>query len=53
MLKSIYKTSDKKNNSKLVNIIKSGLSNLKNETKDMSEEEKEIEKSGEIIDIVK
>ena len=53
MLKSVYKTNDKKNNSKLVNIIKSGLSDLKNKTEDMSEEEKEIEKSGEKIDIVK
>ena len=52
MLKSAYKTNDKKNNSKLVNIIKSGLSDLKNKTKDMSEEEKEIEKPGEITDIV-
>ena len=53
MLKSVYKTNDKKNNSKLVNIIKSGLSDLKNKTEDMSEEEKEIEKPGEKIDIVK
>ena len=53
MLKSAYKTNDKKNNSKLVNIIKSGLSDLKNKTEDMSEEEKEIEKPGEKIDIVK
>ena len=39
---------------KLVNIIKIGLSDLKNETEDMSmsEEEKEIEKPSEIVDIV-
>ena len=53
MLKSVYKTNDKKNNNKLVNIIKSGSSDLKNETEDMSEEKKEIEKPSEIIDIVK
>ena len=40
MLKSVYKTNDQKNNNKLVNIIKSGLSDLENETEDMSEEEK-------------
>ena len=53
VLKSVYKTNDKKNNSKLVNMIKSRLSDLKTETEDMSEEQKEIEKPGEIIDIVK
>ena len=44
MLKPAYKTNDKKNNNKLVNMIKSGLSDLKNEIEDMNEEEKEIEK---------
>ena len=52
MLKSLYKTNDEKNNNKLVHIIKSGLSDLKNEVEDMSEEEKEIEKPGEIVNIV-
>ena len=52
MLKLVYKTNNKKKNSELVNIIKSGLSDLKNEIKNMSEEEKEIEKPNEIIDIV-
>ena len=52
MLKSVYKTNDKKKNGKLVNIIKSGLSDFKNEFEDMSEEEKEIEKPNEIINIV-
>ena len=42
MLKSVYKTNDKNNNSNLVNIIKSGLSDSKNETEDMSEEEQEL-----------
>ena len=53
MLKPVCKTNDKKNNNMLVNIIKSGLSDLKNETEDMSKEEKEIEKPREIIDIFK
>ena len=42
MLKSVYKTNEKNNNSNLVNIIKSGLSDSKNETEDMSEEEQEL-----------
>ena len=33
-------------------MIKSGLSNLKNEIKNMGEEEKETEKPNEIIDVV-
>ena len=52
MLKFVYKTNDKKKNSKLVNLIKSELSDLKNEIENMSEEEKEIEKPKEIVDIV-
>ena len=52
MLKALYKISDKHKSNDLVNVIKSGLSDLKNETENMSEEEKEIEKSNEIIDIV-
>ena len=52
MLKSVYKTNDKKKNSTLVNIIKSRLRDLKNEIEDMIEEEKEIEKPSEIVDFV-
>ena len=52
MLKFVFKTNDKKKNSKLVNVIKSELSDLKNEIENMSEEEKEIEKPKEIVDIV-
>ena len=40
MLKDLYITNDKYKNNKLVNIIKSGLSDLKNEIENMSEEEK-------------
>ena len=52
MLKDLYKINYKKKNSKLVDVIKSGLSDLKNETKNMDEKEKETEKSNEIIDVV-
>ena len=51
MLKSLYKTNDKKKNNKLVNIMTSELSDSKNEIEHMVEEEKEIEKPNEIIDI--
>ena len=52
MLKDLYRINDKYKNKGLVNVIKSGLSDLKNETENMSDEEKEIEKPSEIIDIV-
>ena len=52
MLKDLCRINDKKNNSKLVDVIKSGLSDLKNETENMDEEEKETEKANEIIDVV-
>ena len=52
MLKVWYTTSNKKKNNNLVILIKSGFSDLKKETENMSEEGKEIEKPNEIIDIV-
>ena len=52
MLKDLYRTNDKYKNNELVNVIKSGFSYLKNEIENMGEEEKEIEKPNEIIDIV-
>ena len=52
MLKFVYTTNDKKKNDDLGNLIKSGLSELKNEIENMNEEEKEIEKPNEIVDIV-
>ena len=53
MLKTLYTTNDnKKKNSKIVNVIKSWLSDLKNEIENISEEEKEIEKPNEIVNIV-
>ena len=39
-------------NSKLVKLIKSGLSDLRNEIENMSEEEKQIENPNEIVNIV-
>ena len=53
MLKSVYKANDKKNNHKLVNMFKTGLSDLKTKIEDKGEEEKEIEKPSEIVDVVK
>ena len=44
---------DKYKNNDIVNIIKSGLSDLKSETENMSEEQKEIVKPSEIINVVK
>ena len=52
MLKTVYNTNDKKKNNDFVIMIKSGLSDLKKEIENMSEEEKEIEKPNVIIDIV-
>ena len=52
MLKFVYTTNDKKKNDDLGNLIKSGISDLKNEIENMNEEEKEIEKPNEIVDIV-
>ena len=48
----IQKTNDKNKNSKLVNLIKSGLNDFKNEIENMGEEEKEIEKPNEMVNIV-
>ena len=52
MLKTLYNLNDKKKNSLLVNTIKSGLSDLKNELKKMSEDKIKIKKPYEIVDIV-
>ena len=52
MLKDLYRINDKYKSNDLLNLIKIGLSDLKNEIENMGEEEKEIEKSNEIIDIV-
>ena len=52
MFKAIYTTNDRKKNDDLVDIINSGVNNFKNEIENMFEEEKEIEKPNEIVDIV-
>ena len=52
MLKDLYTTNDKYKNNGLVNVIKNGLSDFKNESKNISEKEKEIEKPNKIIDTV-
>ena len=53
MLKVVCNTNVKKKNNDLAKLIKSGLSDLKNEIENMSEEEKEMEKPNEIVEIVK
>ena len=53
LVKKIYETKDAKENSELLEEIKNRLSNLKDETKKMSEDEKEIEQPDKILKIVK
>ena len=52
MLKAVYTTKNRRKKEKLVNVIKSGLSDLKNEIKEMSDDVIEIEKPDKIVDIV-
>ena len=52
MLKTVYTTNNRKKNNDLVNMIKGGSSDLKNETENMGQKEKEIEKPNKIVDIV-
>ena len=52
MLMLLNKTNDTEKNNKLVNLINSGLKDLKEETKKMSEAEKEIEDPEPIVEIV-
>ena len=52
MLKIVYTTNDKKENNKLVDVMKSGLSDLKNEIEKMSENEKIIKQPNKIVNIV-
>ena len=52
ILKNLYQTNDKENINKLVNVINSGLKDLKKEIKEMSEEEREYEKPDKIVKIV-
>ena len=52
MLKAAYDTNNRKKNEKLVNVIKCGLGDLRNEIKEISDDEIEIEKQEKIVDIV-
>ena len=52
MFKYLYQTNDKEKNNESVNMIDSGLKDLKEEIKKMSEEEKEIEEPESIVEIV-
>ena len=52
MLMLLNKTNDTEKNNKLVNLINSGLKDLKEEIKKMSEKEKEIEDPESIVEIV-
>ena len=51
LIKELYETKNRKKNNELVNVIKSRLSDLKDEIKEMSEDEKEIEKPDKILKI--
>ena len=53
LLKKLYEAKDKKRNNDLLNVIKSGLSDLKDEIKEMSEDEIKIEKPDKIVNLVK
>ena len=52
MLKVVYITNNRRKNEKLVNVVKNGLSDLKDEIKEMSENEIEKEKPYRIVNIV-
>ena len=53
LLKELYKTNDKEKNRLLVSVINSGLKDVKEKMKKMSEEERKIEKPDKRIKIVK
>ena len=52
MLKDLYKIHDKEQNSKLLNVINSGLKDLKEKIKKMPEKEKGIEDPELIVEVV-
>ena len=53
MLKYLHQANDRGKNDKLVSVIISGLEDLKKKIREMSEEEREIEKPDKIVKIVK
>ena len=52
LVKELYETKDKNESNELVNVIKSGIIDFKDEIKKMSKEEKENEKPDKILKIV-
>ena len=52
MLKALYNTDNESNNNDLINMIKKGLNNLKDEIEKISEDEIKIKKPYEIVDSV-
>ena len=52
LVKQLYKSKNKKDNNKLVHVIKSGLSDLKDEIKKIPENEIQTEKPDKIWKIV-
>ena len=52
LLKVLYNLNNKEKNNLLVNTIKSGLVDIKNEMKKMSKDEMKIEKPFKIVDVV-
>ena len=53
LAEKLFETKDKNKNNDFVNVIKSGLPDLKDETKKLSEDEKKIKKPDKILKIVK
>ena len=53
MAKKLYEIENRKRNNKIVNVIKTGLSDLKDKIKEMSKHEKKIEQPNKILKIVK
>ena len=52
LAKKLFETKDKKRNNELVELIRARWSNLQDEIKKMSEDEKETEKPDKILEIV-
>ena len=52
MAKKLYEIENRKRNNKIVNVIKTGLSDLKDKIKEMSKHEKKIEQPNKILKIV-
>ena len=53
MLRELYRIKNKNENKKLVDLVKSGLNDLKDEIKEMSENEIEIERPDKIVILLK